>query len=408
VTNIRLLGKKMYVREVEVEGLKNISRAQIKSIFGPAINTEVSSGELDDIILKLESANLFDRVTYRFDNSNGQGKLVLRVIEKARGDFDVGINYNTYHQASLLLGLQYKRALFKGATAKADIRLSSMPRLDLAYYYQSRLRPAIGIEGSLNNIEQGLFTDNVKITTSYTIFSSLYVKAKYDISNQRNVGIGAGIEQVNLRTDAFLAINQITSLRNSRQASALMVFYREDSRDDTYIPTKGGRVLIDAYWVNNNFSISKSWFSGLIRLEKHNRFTHNIHLSNYVNIGLNDANYQAGNSQFLFTSGGMLDMRFRNYIPFAGLDFGQILTRNILHYRIKPTYRLVKNNYLAALFDIAQTATYVEDLLTIEGIQYAYGVSYEYNSPIGPVQFNMSRSNIKKEFLFYLNLGYWF
>jgi NTE family protein len=408
VTNQEQLGKKMLIKEVDIEGLQNTNVTQIKSILGKGIGVQLSSAEVEDLISQLENTNLFDRITYRFDNTNNQGKLIVYVAEKARGDFDVGINYNNYHEASLLLGLQYKRIIFKGSTAKADIRLSSMPRIDLSYYYQSRYRPAIGIEGSLNNIEQGLYVENQKISTSYNIYSSLYVKAKYNMSNKRNFGVGAGMEQINNRTDAFLALNKITSLNNSKQATALLFFYREDSRDDTYIPTTGGRILVDAYWVNNNLTLNKSWFSGILRAERHNRLTHNIHLSNYLNLGLNDANYQDGNAQFLFTSGGMLDMRFRNYIPFAGLDFGQVVVRNIAHYRLKPTYRMFKNNYLAILGDIAQVGTYVENLLSFNQIQYAYGASYEYNSPIGPIQVNVSRSNVKKELMFFLNLGYWF
>jgi NTE family protein len=407
-THTGKLNHKMLVKAVEIEGLKNTSTLQVKSILGKGINKELSSWQLDSLINELENTNLFDRITYRFDNSGGKGLLIVYVAEKPRGEFDVGINYNNYHEASLLMGVTYKSVLLKGATAKADIRLSSMPRFDLSYYYQSRLRPEIGFEASLNNIKQGLYVDNDKISTSYNIYASLYLKAKYNISNQRNVGLGMGLEQSNNRTDAILTPTQVNKLSNSQQASAVMVFYRQDSRDDTYIPTRGGRMLVDAYWANNNFNLTKSWFNGIMRAERHNRINNRLHLSNYLNIGLNDANYQVGNTQFLFTTGGMLDMRFRYYLPFAGLDFGQLLVRNIVHYRLKPTYRLFKNNYVAVLGDVAEVATYAEDLLRLKTVDYAFGASYEYRSPIGPVQFNVSRSNVRKELLFFINLGYWF
>ncbi len=407
-TDAKALGKKMKIQVVQIEGLKNTNRLQISSILSKGMNKELNSAEVEQLISELEYTNLFERIVYRFDNTNNQGRLIIYVTEKARGEFDVGINFNNYHEASLLLGLQYKRFILKGSTIKADIRLSSMPRLDIGYFYQSRYKPVFGLEGSINNIEQGLYQGNEKVSTSYNIFSSLYLKAKYNISNQRNVGIGAGMEQVNNRTDAFLQLDEITSLSNYRQATALVAFYRQDSRDDTYIPTSGGRMLIDVYWANNNLSLSKSWFNGLMRIERHNRISRRVHLSNYINLGFNDANYQSGNTQFLFTTGGMLDVRFRNYIPFAGLDFGQLVVRNMAHYRLKPTYRLFKNNYISILGEVSETADYVEDLLTLKTIQYAYGASYEYSSPIGPIQFNVSRSNVRNEFMFYLNLGYWF
>lgn len=408
VTDKTALNRKYKIKEVKVEGLKNTNRSQFNFILERVEGRTLASSEIEDIIMELENTNLFERILYRYDNSQDKGALILIVSEKPRGEFDVGINYNSYHDASLLVGLSYKRFLFKGTHLKADMRLSSMPRIDLSYFYQTKFKPSVGLEMSLNNIEQGYYQDNVKISTSYNVLASVYLKAKYNISNHRNAGIGVGIEGVSNRTDAFISVDQLQALINRKQSNNVLVFYRSDNRDDTYIPTQGGRVLVDAYWANNDFTLRKSWFSGILRVERHARLNRRIHVGNYLDLGLNDANYQAGNTQFLFLLGGMLDMRFRYYIPFAGVQFSQINAVNMAHYRFKPTYRLFKNNFIAGLFDMAETAQYAENLLLFKKMMYAYGASYEYRSPIGPMQFNVSRSNVNNAFLFYLNLGYWF
>lgn len=407
-TNTKQLNQKYKIKEVEINGLKNVGRIQLKSILTQALEQDLTSAELENIILQLQNTNLFERILYRFDNSQNEGRLVVNVTEKARGDIDVGINYNTYHEASLLLGVSYKRFIFKGGTFKSDIRLSSMPRLDISYYYQSRFRPIVGIEASLNNVRQGFYQNGLKVSTSYNVYSSLYLKTKYNISNQRSIGAGVGIEQINNRTDAFISVDQISSLTNNRQANSVMIFYRQDSRDDTYIPTSGGRTLVDVYWVNNNMDVKKAWFSGLIRTERHFKISSRVHLGNYIDIGLNDANFQAGNTQFAYSVGGLLDMRFKNYIPFAGVEFAQLVTPNVAHYRFKPSYRLIKNNYVSLSGEVLKTDTYVEQLLNFKDLKFGYGVSYEYRSPVGPIQFNISRSTLNNTFNFYLNLGYWF
>lgn len=407
-SNIKSLNKKYKIDKVVVEGLKNINKIQIRSIIDQAEGKELSSNQIESIIQQLESTNLFDRILYRYVKTEVSGKLMVNVTEKARGDIDIGINYNGYHEASVLLGLSYKRFLMKGGTFKTDIRLSSMPRIDLSYYYQSRFRPTLGIEASLNNIEQGFYRNNIKVSTSYNVYSSVYLKAKYNISNQRNIGVGVGFDQLNNRTDAFINLDQISALNNVKQANNVLLFYRQDSRDESYIPSSGGRMLIDIYWANNNLDINKSWFSGVLKTERHVRISQRMHWSNYVNIGMNDANFQAGNDQFLFHIGGMLDMRFRNYLPFAGVNFAQIVTQNVVHYRFKPAYRVLKNNYVSLLGDIMNDEQFTEDLLKLRNIQYAIGASYEYRSPIGPIQFNVSRSNVNKTLLFFINLGYWF
>jgi NTE family protein len=408
VSDLKTLNRKYRIKDVKVEGMKNTNQSQINFVLDKIYGRTVSSSEIEDLVIELENTNLFDRILYRFDNRDDKGLLVLYVAERPRGEFDVGINYNAYHDASLLVGLSYKRFLFKGTHLKADMRLSSMPRMDVSYYYQTNFKPSIGLEMSVNNIEQGYFQNNVKVSTSYNVLGSAYVKIKYDISNNRNISVGAGIEGISNRTDAFIEVDKIRELINRRQSNNIVLSYRRDNRDDTYIPTHGSRMLVDVYWANNNFNLSRSWFSGLMRMERHFRIASRFHMGHYVDVGLNDANYQAGNTQFLSQLGGMLDMRFRNYVPFGGVQFAQLNVTNMAHYRFKPSYKLFKNNFVAGVFDVAQTNIYAEDLILLNNLIYAYGASYEYRSPIGPMQFNVSRSTLNKEFMFYLNLGYWF
>jgi hypothetical protein len=155
-------------------------------------------------------------------------------------------------------------------------------------------------------------------------------------------------------------------------------------------------------------NLKRSWFSGLMRVERHLKLSSRVHVGNYVNIGLNDANFQTGNTQFAYSVGGLLDMRFKNYIPFAGIEFAQTVSRNILHYRFKPSYRLLKNNYVSAIGEVLKANDYTEQLVDFKALVFGYGASYEYRSPVGPIQFNISRSSQNNTFYFFLNLGYWF
>jgi NTE family protein len=397
-----------YIKEVEMQGLESVSKIQLKSILDELKNKKLSASEIDLVMHQLENTNLFTSLLYQFDDSDGKGKLIIQVNEKTRGDVGVGINFNTIHEASLLLGFTYRRCLLKGATLAGDFRLSSMPRGDLSYYYQSRYRPAFGIEASFNNIEQGLYTDNKKISTVYSVYSSLYAKLKYNLSNLSNFGIGVGVEQNINSADAVISLDQIVSIKINKHANALMVFYRQDSRDDSYIPTSGGRTSVDIFWVNNDFDLDKAWFNGTLKSERHVKLSPRVHVSNYFNLGLNDTRFQPGNLQFAYSMGGMLDMRFRNYFAFGGLNFAQVFTRNMAHYRLKPSYKLFKNNFVSLIGEVSSYGTYAEDMIQLKDVMFAYGASYEYRSPIGPLQFNVSRSDKLNKFIFYMNIGYWF
>jgi NTE family protein len=407
VTDTIRLNKRYKINRLDFSGLVNVSPIQVQSIVQRYEGQQLTSGEIKQLIDELYNTNLFHELQYQYLPAKDDGTLVVKVKENTRGEFDIGINYNSYHEASLLLGFQFRRAIFRGAILKADARLSSMPRLDVSYIYQSRFKPSFSLDASVNNIQQGLFIDGKRITTSYNVFASLYLRGKINISNKRYIGAGIGVENLSNRTDAFIALDRIEELTSTKFANNIHVFYRADSRDDMYIPTRGSKTLVDVYAANNTLVLKRTWVNALFRTEKHVRVSRRVNWSNYLNAGFNSDQWEAGNNQYLFTTGGMLDIRFRNYLPFAGLEFGQVVSNNILHYRTRPNYRLFHNNYISVIGDVAQTSNSIADMAKVN-LMYSGGVGYEYRSPIGPIQFNVSRSSVNDGFSFFLNLGYWF
>ncbi|MCU0442159.1 MAG: patatin-like phospholipase family protein [Bacteroidia bacterium] len=407
-TDTAKLQQKLPVNSIQITGLKNVNASQLQSIVKTYEGDTLSAAQIENLIADIENTNLFERILYHYNPSHKGGQLVVNVLEKARGEFDAGINYNNYHEASLLLGLQYRRVLFKGGTLKADIRLSSMPRIDVSYIFQSRYKPSLSLDASVNNVRQGFYQNGNRISTAYSVFSSVYAKAKYNVNNHRYFGMGIGIDQVSNRTDAFLFQDNMTQLNNARTAYVLNTFFRNDTRDDMYIPTRGTRTLFELYWANNDFDLNQSWAGMLLRTEWHTRVYRRLHWSNYVNIGLNDDNYVNGNFQFVNSVGGMLDMRFKNYIPFGGLEFAEIVSVNVAHFKTKPTFNLFPANYLSLIGEVAQKSNDLEGMLSVQQLMVSGGLAYEYRSPIGPIQFAINRSNQHSSLFYYLNLGYWF
>ena len=407
VTDTNGLNKRYPVSHIQFEGLQHVNEIQTQSVVQRFEGEKLTSGEIQRLVDDLYNTNLFYELQYSYQPNEHEGTLHVKVKENTRGEFDFGINYNSYHEASLLLGLQIRRAIFKGAILKADIRLSSMPRLDVSYIYQSRFKPSLSIDASVNNIEQGLFQNGKRITTSYNVFSSLYLRSRIHISNKRLIGAGFGFESLSNRTDAFIELDKIKELTSTNIAHNIHLFYRADTRDDMYIPVRGSKTLIDIYVANSKFILNQTWVNIFFRTEKHIRLTSRWHWGNYLNAGMNTNQLQPGKNQYMFTVGGMLDMRFRNYIPFAGLEFGQLMTNNILHFRTRPGFRIFPNSYITMPCDVMQTSDTFMDMSKLNLI-YAGGLSYEYRSPLGPIQVNVSRSNVNRSLNFFLNMGFWF
>ncbi len=408
VTNKKWLHKSYKVKNINIVGLKTIPLFQLNHITEEAKGKTMYVEGIEALIEKYRSTDLFKDITFRFDDYNDLGLLNIYVNEKPPGEFDVGLNYNVYHEASLLLGLSYRNLLFKGSILETNIRLSSMPRFDVSYYYQTSFKPLIGIEVSSSNIIQGLYSNSVKQTDVNSVLTTFYIKSKFPLTKNQLLGVGFGSEFASYESDLIFNFDESFKLSNSKRSENFVLFYMADNRDDAYISTKGSMLKTDLYVASNDFDVSKVWINFTLKAENHLPLARFISVSNSFYLGFNAANYQKGNYQFLYSMGGMLDMKFRNYLPFSGVEFAQELSRNVAQYRLRIPVRLAKNNYLSPNLDLAKTAEYFEDMVNLTDFMLGYGLSYEYRSPIGPIVFNYNRSNRNYLNYFYLNIGYWF
>jgi NTE family protein len=98
----------------------------------------------------------------------------------------------------------------------------------------------------------------------------------------------------------------------------------------------------------------------------------------------------------------------RQIFPFMGMNLMQHSDYSALVLGCDLQYEFHRNHFLILKYSIGRTARKVETLLNLSNAYQGIGMTYGYNSPIGPIELSLMVSNNTKKVLSFINLGYWF
>ncbi len=98
---------------------------------------------------------------------------------------------------------------------------------------------------------------------------------------------------------------------------------------------------------------------------------------------------------------------FPQQLSFVGIHHLEMFENAVLVGRMKLRYRIGKKNYLTAVANYAKQKDNFFDILSGEDI-WGGGISYSYNTLVGPVDLWLDMSNWNKKWGVYFNLGYYF
>jgi NTE family protein len=98
-------------------------------------------------------------------------------------------------------------------------------------------------------------------------------------------------------------------------------------------------------------------------------------------------------------------------VPFAGLNESQVKTGSIASLQLGLQYKLTKKAYLtgrfnAALYDFESTG--FNNITAENNLLTGYGLTFGYDSPIGPLEFTVMHCDQDSKVRTGLNIGYSF
>lgn len=385
------------VKGVDVKDQKGLIRRFLKFKKGEFI----SYHKIQKSINQAYGSINYDKIIYQIKSIEEQTALILTVKKKNVNEIKVGIHYDPDLRTGLLLNYTANNLFNRRLRLQSDIVVSENPRATAKLIFNRS--GFLSAEASINFMRFNLkyFENNDAVLSYGTSYYSGVFSLFSNIYNNLRIGGSTELVHTNFSTD----ISPFDIEDEGQNFLNIVGQIEFDSWDKTYYPTKGmvlkayGRVINEfdqntalsingryepLFQVNKRISIQPKLFTGIM--------------------------WQSSDPiWYYYKVGGPFQWHNSSFAPFIGYQFSQIMNGAYAIVRLDLQYEFVKNHYLIFKSNILKDDETPESLLDVYdySAQYGYGLTYGYNSLLGPIELSASY-NDQKELLFYFNLGFWF
>lgn len=379
-----------------------LSKLRLKDRKGCTID------RLERGIDQLYGSRYFETVDYELVPSDtGQGyRLRLKVKENTSlAQFRVGLHYDDDFKTALLVNYTKRNLLFKNSRFSFDFAVGDNPRTNLSYFVDRGFVPTLGFKFRANRFETRLYNDAKPVVQlNYFEYSADFF-IQSTIYDALALGGGIQFEGIDLSQELDL-IGYTDTYRNYINYYGFIDF---DSFNSANYPTVGFK------------------FSTRLRLiarqEKLERFFEpssvlDLNISQAFSVGKRVS--VVGSLLGATTIGPDLDYPYsiflgsmgRNYInyiyPFIGYRFMELIGRNALVARADVHYQFVKKHYIVLRGNVGSREPTFDELLSPVVLLDGYSLGYSYDSPLGPLEINVTGSTNHSRISTYIALGFWF
>lgn len=396
-----------YVNNITVDGLNNSTRDFVLGKLRVHEGQECSYEKLDKGLDQLYGSKYFTHINYNLTPADTGYTLELTVKEeKALTLFRLGIHYDDDFKTALLLNYTQRNLLFKNSRFSAEIALSENPRAYVHYFVDRGLVPTLGLDFRTNRFSYRIYNEAREpvAQSNYFDFSTdLFLQSTlYDA-----LAVGAGVE-----FDGVSLSEDLSKIQTDTGFSSYVNYFGFidfDSFDNANYPTKGTK-----------FSASYKIIG------RHEKFSTFYEPSSVLDISISQAaaigKRISLTAQTRFTSAigqnldypynvflGSMGKNYINYIsPFIGYRYMELVGRTALTVRADLFYEFFKNHYIIGRANAGKLENSIQNTIESDIVLDGYSLGYSYNSPIGPLEINISGSTNHSKIYSYISLGFWF
>ncbi|WP_425234870.1 patatin-like phospholipase family protein [Ulvibacterium sp.] len=430
------LNDKLIVNRLVISGNNdNYSRGYVKGKLRFDLGEELKFEKFQQGISNLSATGNFKTIRYRL-TSNGIGEdLILNLDEDPnRTLLRLGAHYDDLYKSAAIINLTKKRLLAKDDLASFDLILGDNVRYNFEYYIDKGTYWSFGINSRFNAFEKevdyDLISGNFDVPNDPNI-NSINLDIT-DVTNQVYVqtvlreefAFTTGIEHKFLKystrtlgnvptTEALIAVRSSGERTFFEKSNFYSAFGQLtlDTYDDKYFPSKGLFFNGDFHFYvfssdfNDNFkefSIAQARLGGAFPILKN--LSLNIESEGGFKLGTSNV------TSFDFVLGGFGTDMINNFIPFVGYDFLSLPGNSFVKSYARIDWEFARKNHLMFTANFAN----VQDDIFRLGEWFTapsfsgYGISYGWESFLGPVQVMYSWSPEGGTSNIFFSVGHWF
>jgi NTE family protein len=405
--------EKIRINSVHIRGYKKFAGSYFKNYFDIKEDTLFTLKDIEKSIHQMYGTRFFDRVEYEVRSNGKRNDLVINVKEADPGYVSAGIHYDDDYGGSILIMGSFRNILGKRTKLFSDLVLGENPRFRAFYMLDNGAQPGIGAKAEFYSFKFDIYEKDTK--TNKIIFTNYKASAflNYSLKNLLNFRAGFDYEYFRFKQDV-MTDTTLEAYDEFSSYGTFFVTFSADSRDRAYFPTSGSRSELRAEYV---MPLSKNWSKDLFtssfivywKYELNYKVLPRVVFRPGIFLGSTLSQENRPPPQHYFGFGGLNPSQYvSTSLPFTGLQFIQKFGYHAYILRMRLQYNFYKKLYFTALCDAGAAEMDFNEVYQPSNFKIGYGVTFSYDSFIGPLELTFMGSNMNKKPLVFLNIGFWF
>ncbi len=421
------------ITDINIIGNKKIPSNQIKGKLKIKEGSILSIDEIEKQIALIYGTRYFDKVDYEIIRNGPKYELRINVDEAPDGYLKLAVQYDSENDVGILTNVTYRNLLLRHSRALLEFDFSKNPRVDLNYLKYIGKRQNAGIQIGLDYLNNQLpfYEDNIEISRFDAHYTNFYFLMQSTSFQSFTFGGKFQLEYSDLKPTVGELGKVIQQIQN-RDIGAIF-FAKYDNLDRRYFPRKGTQFSVSfksVFDVKNRYtqiftdSVSSTestidqYLDPFLAVETY--ITHIFQLNKNLSLTTRNAfvlttlpepKYNITDYYFL----GGFNPIFTNICTYWGANEKEFISPNYFYTNLALQYEVYKNLYITALGNYLDVQypmeifynIQVDNYLGGEKRRFGYGLSFGYNSPLGPITFSMAKDTKYSKTLTNINVGFW-
>lgn len=437
---------------IEVEGLDDYNADLIKSEFGEDFPKEILIDEIETIIVKVYSQGYYSNVWYELVDGPEGNIIKVHCKSKTSLTFSIGGHYDNEYGIGILLNMNARTKHFN---YNIDLNVADNPyfRAGITHRYTKMLSGtaeilAMNLKANLYN-QKGSIQHSVKL--QYNALD-LYFQVAPSVTQAIKLGV-----RMNYTMSKDIQYNTYDYGEEERDEHQFnpkaYIHYFFNNEDETDFPRKGWNINVIGKCILYDGVFKDAWNRPMYAVQANVMKSFPIGQRHSFKLGVVGAT-RLGNSMLtydddLFFIGGQSKMYYMdNIMSFTGLPFVSVYTEFAAYAKTAWQWNFYKNFYAIASCDAGYLKNYLPlldkarkisvldfDNMTLDDMMFVLdffdefaettstdldtwfipknfvmgaGLTLGYKTLLGPIEIELSRSNLMDSWALFVNVGYWF
>ena len=396
------------IDSVEVLGVSGREADYVRRKLKVHAGDRISRSDVEDALNTIFGKGSYEYISYDILGKEEPFRLRINCKRGPKNLLGVGFRLDTEELVSLLLNVGLNTTAMRGSSLDLTARVGANPYLDLHYAYETPRWPTVNVRADLR------WTDHNNFLMGENRFNVAYLSTRQEVylSNMEwsNFDVKGGIQNTFFNIVHLLASDVIGDYDRSLWKTdypGVFVDATSYTLDDGYFPRQGISAHLrydlhsrafDGPGYPDFFAVASG--SGLMPAPIGRRFTLTV---------MGGFRFILGDEipvPFANVLGGEMPGRYVDHqMPFIGINNAAFRRNNLVVFRTDLRYELFRNNYLTATFNYARDFDSFRQFEN--GVDlYGCGLSYAYDTVVGPLKAIVHWSTMTRKVGAYLSLGF--